>query len=69
MSVTKNLTFAVGLGVVECVHIPVLNDECLEDTSEAFTVSIMSDNDCVIVDPTSSNVEITITDDDSEFIM
>ncbi len=60
----KNLTFGVGLGTVECVHIPILNDVCLEDMNETFSVSISSDVDCVVVEPSASSVEITINDDD-----
>ena len=62
-SLDKNLTFAVGLGTLECVHIPILNDDCLEE-DEAFSVSISSDAECVSVNPAASNVQINITDDD-----
>lgn len=64
--VEKNLTFAVGLGTVECVYIPILNDECLEDMSEVFTVSISSDTERVIVQPSASSVEVTIVDNDGQ---
>lgn len=65
MSTEKNLTFAVGLGIVECVHIPILNDACLED-SEVFSVSIFSDVECVTIDPSASSVDVTITDEDGK---
>ena len=58
------MTFGVGLGTVECVHIPILNDICLEDANETFSVSISSDIDCVIVEPSTNSVDITIMDDD-----
>ena len=62
--VEKNVTFGVGLGTVECVHIPILNDVCLEEAEESFVVSISSDVECVVIEPSASSVEITITDDD-----
>ena len=65
--VEKNVTFGVGLGTVECVHIPILNDVCLEEMTESFSVSISSDVECVVVEPSASSVEITITDDDSMY--
>ena len=61
------MTFGVGLGTVECVHIPILNDVCLEEMTESFSVSISSDVECVVVEPSASSVEITITDDDGQF--
>lgn len=62
----KTLTFAVGLGTVECVHIVILNDICLEDSNETFSVSVSSDVDCVVVDTSARSVEITITDNDCQ---
>ena len=62
--VEKNVTFGVGLGTVECVHIPILNDVCLEDETESFSVSISSEVECVVVEQAASSVEITIVDDD-----
>ena len=63
-SAQKNLTFAVGLGIVECIYIPVMDDLCLEDANETFTVSISSTAECVITNPSATEVEITITDND-----
>lgn len=68
-SVQKNLTFAVGLGTVECVYIPILNDLCLEDANETFSVSVSSNTDCVVIDPSASEVEITITDNDGKMFL
>lgn len=65
-SVDRNVTFAIGLGTMECVYIPILNDVCLEDVNETFSVSISSNINCVVIDASSSIVEITITDDDGE---
>ena len=61
----KQLTFAVNFGIEKCVHIPILNDLCLEN-SESFSVSISSDMSCVAIDPSANTVQVTITDDDGE---
>ena len=66
MSVKKNLTFAVGLGTGQCVHVPILNDDCLENKTEAFYVSLRSEVDCVTLEESARSIEVTIFDDDSE---
>ena len=43
----KSILFAPGFGLVQCVHIPVLDDECLEYNLESFNVSLNSSLDCV----------------------
>ena len=63
VSVNKSLVFYPGLKLTQCVHIPVLNDECLEDDMEVFNVSISSNDDCVMIGGTSE-VEVYIRDDD-----
>ena len=42
----KRLVFAFGFETRQCVNIPILGDECLEET-ESFNVSLSSDQDCV----------------------
>ena len=69
MFTEKTLTFAVNLGIVECVHIPILNDVCVEDMNETFSVSISSEFECVTVEPSASSVGITIVDEDGIFIL
>ena len=51
---------------MECVHISVLNDLCLEN-SEVFSVSISSNADCVTISDLANSVDITITDDDGQW--
>ena len=47
------------------MHIPILNDECLEDDIESFNVLIStSDDDCVVIGASSSEVQVYIRDDD-----
>jgi uncharacterized protein YneR len=51
----KSLVFAPGLGLTQCVHIPILADDCLE-LNESFSVSITVDHAGV----TLSNSEVTV---------
>ena len=60
--------FAAGFGTVECIHVPILNDVCVEDINETFSVSVSSDAECVLIDTSASNVQVTITDDDGKHI-
>lgn len=43
VSVTKSLLFALGFELIQCVHIPILPDDCLEVT-ESFNVSLSADH-------------------------
>ena len=52
---------------MQCVNIPIINDECVEEKEEEFQVSISSDQDCVLFDVNSTVV--TIYDDDSKLII
>ena len=56
--------FGFGLPTIRCVYIPILNDECVEEELEDFSVKLSSEQDCVIF--LNSTVEIIIIDDDSE---
>ena len=51
----------------QIVSIPILNDICLEEDSESFTVTATSDMDCVEI--VGGSVTIYIDDDDSEFFL
>ena len=46
VEVNKRLVFAFGFATRQCVDIPILVDECLEQT-ESFNVSLSSEQDCV----------------------
>ena len=50
--------------LTQCVHIPIINDECLEEKEETFNVSLSTEEECVefTVDCTT----VTIQDDDRE---
>ena len=49
------------------VSITILNDICLEEDGEDFTVVVTSGMDCVEI--ISGSVSIAIHDDDSEFLL
>ena len=61
----KSLVFAFGLGTRQCVYIPILGDECLEET-ENFFISLSSAQSCVefVVD----EIEISIREDDGSWL-
>ena len=46
VAVRKTLVFAFGFGTRQCVNIPILGDECLEEM-ESFYVSLSSNQSCV----------------------
>ncbi len=54
--------FAPGFGTIRCIHIAILSDECLEDETESFNVSLSSDQNCVTFDV--SEIPVYIVDDD-----
>ena len=59
---TTNLVFGEELDVEKCVYIPIVNNDCVEDAEEYFTVTISSDMDCVVF--ANSTVHAVIHDDD-----
>ena len=65
-SINKDVTFSMGSGTVQCMHIPVLNDECVEPATEVFKVSLSSDNANVILQDTE--VDVYINNDDSKIL-
>ena len=64
----KSVVFYPGFEVVQCVHIPIFNDECLEDSMEFFNVSISSNDDRVVIGATRE-VEVYIRNDDGMFYL
>ena len=64
----KSVVFYPGFEIVQCVHIPIFNDECLEDSMEAFNVSISSSDDRVVIGA-AREVEVYIRDDDGMFYL
>lgn len=62
IGLNKSLVFSFGFGTVECVHIPILNDECYEDFMQSFNILLSSEQDCVNFDVTE--FPVYILDDD-----
>lgn len=59
--IETNLIFDEGLDLMQCLYVPILNDECLED-NEYFTITLSSEQDCVLF--YNDSFEATIIDDD-----
>ena len=55
-----------GTSNLQIVLIPILNDICLEEDGEFFSVMATSDMDCVEI--VNATVNVTIDDDESEFL-
>ncbi len=51
--------------LTQCVSVPIINDECVEEKQEQFIVVLSSEEECVIVE-TSNQTIVTILDNDSE---
>lgn len=59
----QSLVFGLNLDTTQCVSIPIINDEVLEET-EYFTVILSSDQDCVLFE--NNTARITVVDNDCE---
>ena len=62
VAVNKYILFSPERSLIECVHIPILNDECLED-EECFYVSMLSNETCVQIGE-NDTARVTIFDND-----
>jgi hypothetical protein len=63
VSVQKSLLFSFGIELVQCVHIPILPDDCLEQ-NESFSVSISASHIGVVLN--ASEVTVYILEDDGK---
>ena len=52
--------------LTQCVHIPIINDECVEEKEETFKVSLSSLDGCVLLG--TNYTTITIQDDDRKWV-
>ena len=50
---------------MQCVYIPILNDECLEEDFEVFNITISSILECVTF--SVDEISVNIRDDDSKY--
>ena len=66
MNVTEVIEFYNGGPRVQCVSIPILNDEYLEVDTESFNVTLSSTVDCVIIG--NGETQVYIQDDDGQFV-
>ena len=58
------MVFDEGLDTTQCLYIPILNDECLEEEYEYFYIYLDSDQSCVQFYNDTKSFEATIIDDD-----
>ena len=59
-----DLIFNEETSNIQIVSVPILNDRCLEEDGEDFSVLVRSEMDCVEI--TDGQVTVLIDDDDSE---
>ena len=64
--VYQELIFNEETSNTQTVFVPILNDVCLEEYGEFFSVVATSDTDCVEI--VNGEVTIMIYDDDGKFI-
>ncbi len=50
--------------LTQCVRVPIINDECVEEKEEEFLVSLSTEEECVIVG--DSQTSVTILDNDGK---
>ena len=58
----QTLVFDSSTNTTQCVHIPIINDDCVEDEPEEFTATLKSDDDRVSFGTNSAT--ISVFDDD-----
>ena len=51
--------------LTQCVYIPIINDECVEDKEETFNVSLSTEEECVEFGV--YDITVVILDDDREY--
>ncbi len=53
--------------LTQCASVAIINDECVEEKEEVFTVSLSTEEECVDIGPNNQTI-VTILDNDREFI-
>ena len=64
VQIWQTLIFDNSTNTTQCVYIPIINDDCVEDEPEEFTATLKSDDDRVSFGTNSTT--ISIFDDDCE---
>jgi len=64
VQIWQTLVFDNSTNATQCVYIPIINDDCVEDEPEEFTATLRSEDDCVSFGTNSTT--ISIFDDDCE---
>ncbi len=53
--------------LTQCVSVAIINDECVEEKEEVFTVSLSTEEECVDIG-SDNQTTVTILDNDRESI-
>ena len=64
VQIWHTLVFDNSTSTTQCVYIPIINDDCVEDRLEEFTATLQSEDGCVSIGANSTTVRIV--DDDCE---
>ena len=67
VQIWQTLVFDSSTNTTQCVYIPIINDDCVEDEPEEFTATLRSDDDCVSFG--SNSTTVSIFDDDCECLL
>ena len=62
-TISDTLDWHENSDVLQCIRLPIVNDECVEDKEETFRVSLSTMDDCVEFSSNNYTI-ITIEDDD-----
>ena len=64
VQIWQTLIFDSSTNTTQCLYIPIINDECVENEPEEFTAALYTEDDCVSFGTNSTT--ISILDDDCE---
>ncbi len=53
--------------LTQCVSVAIINDECVEEKEEVFTIYLSTEEECVDIGP-NNQTTVTILDNDREFL-
>ena len=64
VQIWQTLIFDSSTNTTQCLYVPIINDECVENEPEEFTAALYTDDDCVSFGTNSTTIRIL--DDDCE---
>ena len=66
VAIDKAVVFAFGFAIIQCIHIPILSDDCFEDFMQSFNISLSSSHEDVVFDV--DEFPVYILDDDRKLV-